>query len=62
MVVRHQVKSKFEAQRVETACVEYPFRRFDCEKEQENVAITREVGGVKGEVIRFWGVFVFFLG
>lgn len=60
MVVRHQVKSKFEAQRVETACVEYPFRRFNCEKEKENVAITREVGGVKGELFRFGGGFVFF--
>lgn len=34
-------------QRVETACVKKPFRKFDCEDEQKNVAMTREVSGAK---------------
>ena len=50
MVVRCWVKSKLEAQRMETACVENPFRRFDPEEREENVAITGEVGGVEGEL------------
>lgn len=38
---------------METACVESPFRRFDCEEEQKNIAITREVGGVEGNLLVF---------
>ena len=38
---------------METACVENPFRRFDCEEEQKNIAITREVGGVEGNLLVF---------
>jgi hypothetical protein len=34
----------------ETACVEKPFRKIDCEEEQKNVAITGEVCEVKGEL------------
>lgn len=54
VVVRRWVKSKLEAQRMETACVENPFRRFDREEEQKNVAITREVGGLKKNLLVFF--------
>lgn len=53
--VRHRWgKSKLEIQS-ETAGVEKPFRKFDCEEEQKNVAVTREVGWVEGELTNiFW--------
>lgn len=40
--------------RVEEDCLEKPFRKLDCEEEQKNIAITREVCGVKGERTTFF--------
>lgn len=36
-------ESKLEMHTVETACVENPFKKFYCEGEQKNGAITRDV-------------------
>lgn len=46
-------KSKLEIQS-EIVGIEKFFRKFDCEEEQKNVVVIREVGWVEGEFINIF--------